>query len=80
MDFDVVDASNLQRQVLHGSGDVGTPKLASAARRIAEVNPNVRFVPFETRLSSENARDPEGFDVVADGPISGRDISVNTPA
>jgi len=68
VDFDVVDESNLQRQVLHGSGDVGESKLRSAARRIAEVNPNVRFVPFETRLSSENALDIlREFDVVADG-------------
>ena len=68
VDFDVVDASNLHRQVLHGSGDVGTPKLESAARRISDVNPNVRFVPFETRLSSENALEIlRGFDVVADG-------------
>ena len=68
VDFDVVDASNLHRQVLHGSGDVGTPKLESAARRIAEINPHVRFVPFETRLSSENALEIlRDFDVVADG-------------
>ena len=68
VDFDAVDASNLQRQILHGSGDVGRSKLASAAERVAAVNPNVRFVPYETRLSSENAlailRD---YDVVADG-------------
>ena len=68
VDFDVVDDSNLQRQVLHGSGDVGRPKLASAARRVAEINPNVRFVPYETRLSSDNALDIlKEFDVVADG-------------
>jgi len=67
-DFDVVDGSNLQRQVLHGTGDVGRPKLESAARRVAEINPNVRFVPFETRVSSENALDIlKDFDVVADG-------------
>ena len=68
VDFDVVDESNLQRQLLHGSGDVGKPKLRSAGRRIAEVNPNVRFVPLETRLSAENALDIlKDFDVVADG-------------
>jgi adenylyltransferase/sulfurtransferase len=68
VDFDVVDASNLHRQVLHGSSDVGTPKLESAARRIAEINPHVRFVPFETRLSAENALEIlKDFDVVADG-------------
>ena len=68
VDFDVVDDSNLHRQILHGSQDVGRPKLESAAERIADVNPNVRVVPFETRLSSENALEIfEDFDVIADG-------------
>src|SRR5512135_2638584 len=68
VDFDLVDESNLQRQILHGSGDVGKSKLASAAARVAQINPNVRFIPYDARLSSENAlsilRD---FDVIADG-------------
>ncbi|HET9795428.1 MAG TPA: molybdopterin-synthase adenylyltransferase MoeB [Thermoanaerobaculia bacterium] len=68
VDFDVVDESNLQRQILHGSGDVGRSKLASAAARVADVNPNVRVVPYEARLSSENALDIlRDFDVIADG-------------
>ncbi len=68
VDFDDVDESNLQRQILHGSADVGKSKLRSAAARVAEVNPNVRFVPHETRLSSENALEIlRDFDVVADG-------------
>jgi adenylyltransferase/sulfurtransferase len=68
VDYDVVDDSNLHRQVLHGTTDVGRPKLDSAARRIADVNPHVRFVPFETRLSSENALETfRDFDIVADG-------------
>src|SRR5215475_12447596 len=68
VDFDVVDDSNLQRQVLYGAADVGRPKLESAAERIADANPNVRFVPFETRLSSENALEIlRDFDIVADG-------------
>jgi molybdopterin/thiamine biosynthesis adenylyltransferase/rhodanese-related sulfurtransferase len=68
VDFDVVDDSNLQRQILHGTADVGRPKLQSAAERIAQINPNVRLVPFETRLSSENAIEIlREFDVVADG-------------
>jgi len=68
VDFDVVDESNLQRQILHGSRDVGRSKLDSAAARVADVNPNVRFVPFEGRLSSENALEiVREFDVVADG-------------
>jgi len=68
VDFDAVDASNLHRQVLHGTGDVGKPKLQSAAARVADLNPNVKFVSFETRLSSENAFEIlSGFDIVADG-------------
>ncbi|HET7453622.1 MAG TPA: HesA/MoeB/ThiF family protein, partial [Thermoanaerobaculia bacterium] len=68
VDFDAVDASNLHRQILHGSADVGRSKLASAAERVAAVNPNVRFVPHETRLSSENALEiVRDYDVIADG-------------
>lgn len=68
VDFDVVDESNLQRQVLHGSADVGRSKLESAARRIGEINPNVRFVPFEARLDAGNALEIfKDFDLVADG-------------
>jgi len=68
VDFDVVDKTNLQRQILHGTSAVGTPKLDSARARIQDLNPNVRVETFETRLTSENAlaiiRD---FDIVADG-------------
>jgi adenylyltransferase/sulfurtransferase len=68
VDFDVVDDSNLQRQILFGTRDVGRPKLAAAVERLREVNPNVNFVPFEERLSSENALRIFGdFDIVADG-------------
>ena len=68
VDFDVVDESNLHRQVLFGTSDVGRPKLAAAAARLSDVNPNVRLVPFEERLTSENAlRILRDFDVVADG-------------
>src|SRR5690349_6470020 len=68
VDFDVVDKTNLQRQILHGTSTVGTSKLESAAARIHDLNPNVRVEPFETRLSSENALDIiREFDVVADG-------------
>lgn len=68
VDFDIVDDSNLQRQILHGTGDVGRPKLQSAAERIAQVNPNVQFLPFEARLSSDNALEIlRDFDIVADG-------------
>ncbi|HTY42107.1 MAG TPA: molybdopterin-synthase adenylyltransferase MoeB [Thermoanaerobaculia bacterium] len=68
VDFDAVDASNLHRQILFGTPDVGRPKLAAAAERLKAVNPNVRLEPFETRLTSENALAIlREFDVVADG-------------
>jgi sulfur-carrier protein adenylyltransferase/sulfurtransferase len=68
VDFDVVDPSNLHRQVLFGTSDVGRPKLEAAMARLTDVNPNVRLVPFEERLTSENAlRILPDFDVVADG-------------
>jgi molybdopterin/thiamine biosynthesis adenylyltransferase/rhodanese-related sulfurtransferase/molybdopterin converting factor small subunit len=68
VDFDVVDQTNLQRQILHGTSMVGVPKLESAAARIHDLNPNVRVEPFETRLTSENALDIiREFDIVADG-------------
>ncbi|RMF62703.1 MAG: molybdopterin-synthase adenylyltransferase MoeB [Bacteroidetes bacterium] len=68
VDFDVVDESNLQRQVLHGTKDVGRPKLASARERILDINPHVEVETYETRLTSENALDLIGaYDLVADG-------------
>ena len=68
VDFDVVDFSNLQRQVLHGTSTVGIPKLESAKQRIHDLNPNVRVETFETRLTAENALDIiRDFDIVADG-------------
>jgi adenylyltransferase/sulfurtransferase len=68
VDFDVVDVSNLQRQVLHGTKDVGRPKLESAVERIRDVNPHVHVEPYETRLTSANALDIiRDYDVVIDG-------------
>jgi sulfur-carrier protein adenylyltransferase/sulfurtransferase len=68
IDFDVVDESNLQRQVLHGTKDVGRPKLASATDRIRDVNPHVRVEPHPVRLSSENALEILGqYDLIVDG-------------
>jgi len=68
VDFDVVDESNLQRQILHGTGDVGKRKVESARETLADVNPNVNVVLHEERLTSENAlRILEPYDVVADG-------------
>ncbi|HEY3203277.1 MAG TPA: molybdopterin-synthase adenylyltransferase MoeB [Thermoanaerobaculia bacterium] len=68
VDFDTVDDSNLQRQILFGTGDVGRSKLSAAAARLQDLNPHVRIVTHEERLTSENAlaifRD---FDIVADG-------------
>src|SRR5271155_2378788 len=55
VDFDVVDLSNLQRQVLHGTADVGRPKLEAAADRLQAINPEVRLDLYETRLTSANA-------------------------
>lgn len=68
VDFDRVDASNLQRQVLHGTSSVGRPKVASAAARLADLNPTVRVEPHEVALSSDNALEIlAGYDVVVDG-------------
>jgi sulfur-carrier protein adenylyltransferase/sulfurtransferase len=68
VDFDVVDDSNLQRQILFGTSDVGRPKLAAAAARLRDLNPHARIVTFEKRLSSENALEiVRDFDIVADG-------------
>jgi adenylyltransferase/sulfurtransferase len=68
VDFDVVDFTNLQRQVIHGTADVGKSKLASAQESIREINSNVEVVGFETRLTSENALQLfEGFDIIVDG-------------
>ncbi|HET7224496.1 MAG TPA: molybdopterin-synthase adenylyltransferase MoeB [Candidatus Eisenbacteria bacterium] len=68
VDFDVVDESNLQRQILHGTADVGRPKLDSAADRIRDINPNVQVERHAVRLSSENALDILArYDVIVDG-------------
>jgi adenylyltransferase/sulfurtransferase len=68
VDFDAVETSNLQRQLLHDTDDVGRPKLASARERIRAINPNVTVETHETRLTSDNALDViDGYDVVADG-------------
>jgi adenylyltransferase/sulfurtransferase len=68
VDFDVVDFTNLQRQIIHGTSDVGRPKLDSAEDTLKEINPFVEVRRFETRLTSENALDIfRQFDVIADG-------------
>lgn len=68
VDFDVVDTSNLQRQVIHGTSWVGKPKIESAKNRIHEINPYCQVDLYETRLSSENALDIlQPYDIVVDG-------------
>jgi sulfur-carrier protein adenylyltransferase/sulfurtransferase len=68
VDFDVVDFSNLQRQIIHGTPDVGRSKLASARDRIEAINPHVEVRTYETALSSENALKLfEPYDIILDG-------------
>jgi adenylyltransferase/sulfurtransferase len=68
VDFDIVDFTNLQRQIIHGTEDVGRKKLDSAAEAIAAINPNVYLRKFETRLTSANALELfRDFDIIADG-------------
>ncbi len=68
VDFDVVDASNLQRQVIHGTQDIGRKKLDSAADRMLDINPNIQIDKFDTGLTSANALEIlRDFDVVIDG-------------
>jgi adenylyltransferase/sulfurtransferase len=68
VDFDIVDASNLQRQVTYSTGDVGRPKLEVAKERLAGINPHIQIDTHEARLSSENALGIfKEYDVVADG-------------
>ena len=68
VDFDTVDASNLQRQILYGTPDVGRPKLTAARERLQALNPEVRIVTHETPLTSANALQIfAGYDVIVDG-------------
>jgi molybdopterin/thiamine biosynthesis adenylyltransferase/rhodanese-related sulfurtransferase len=68
VDFDVVDESNLQRQIVHGTATVGVPKTESARRRLQDLNPYIEISTFETQITSENALDlMRPFDVIVDG-------------
>src|SRR5213595_3831768 len=68
VDFDVVDFSNLQRQVLHGTPDVGRPKLQSAKEKLQAINPEVKLDLYETRLSAANALAIfKPYDIIIDG-------------
>jgi adenylyltransferase/sulfurtransferase len=68
VDFDVVDVTNLQRQIIHGASDVGRPKMQSAKETLAEINPYTQVIGFEERFSSDNAMEiVKDFDIVIDG-------------
>src|ERR1700674_1211185 len=68
VDFDTVDATNLQRQILFGTKDVGRPKIAAASDRLRDLNPDIQIDTFETRLTSENALDLfKDYDIIVDG-------------
>src|SRR3954462_11616327 len=68
VDFDVVDFTNLQRQIIHTTADVGRKKLDSAEDKLRAINPNVNVVRYDTRLSSANALEIiRDFDIVIDG-------------
>src|ERR1700678_4098593 len=68
VDFDVVDYTNLQRQIIHSTADVGRKKLDSAAEKLSAIHPFVNLRTFDTRLSSDNALELfREFDIVADG-------------
>jgi Dinucleotide-utilizing enzymes involved in molybdopterin and thiamine biosynthesis family 2 len=68
VDFDTVDQSNLQRQVIFGTKDIGRAKIASAKERLEDLNPNVKIEAFETQLTSKNALELfKEFDVIVDG-------------
>src|SRR5246127_1647523 len=68
VDFDKVDLTNLQRQILFSTNDVGRPKIEAAAERLRGLNPDIRIDTFETMLTSENALDIlKGYDIVVDG-------------
>ncbi len=68
IDDDVVDLSNLQRQILHGTSDIGIPKTKSAEATITEMNPDVKVIPINERINSENAfQILEQYDLIVDG-------------
>jgi adenylyltransferase/sulfurtransferase len=68
VDFDVVDLSNLQRQILHGSAGIGSTKIDSARDRLRDINPNVTLEPYETRFVASNALEiAKGYNLIVDG-------------
>src|ERR1035437_9300096 len=69
VDFDVVDVTNLQRQILHGTRDIGRKKVESARDHIADINPHVDLTTYDAALTSQNALGIiEHYELVADGP------------
>jgi molybdopterin/thiamine biosynthesis adenylyltransferase/rhodanese-related sulfurtransferase len=68
VDYDLVDRTNLQRQILHSDQRVGIPKTESARKTLIELNPDIKVVPHETRLTSDNVDGLfEGYDIIVDG-------------
>jgi adenylyltransferase/sulfurtransferase len=68
VDFDVVESSNLQRQIIHGTADVGRPKIESARDRLRDINPHIEIETHDARLTSENAiRLFQNYDLIVDG-------------
>lgn len=68
VDFDVVDSSNLQRQIIHGTKDIGRPKIESARDRLSDINPHIEIETYETRLTSQNALQLfQDYDIIVDG-------------
>jgi adenylyltransferase/sulfurtransferase len=68
VDYDVVDLSNLQRQILHGTDDVGRPKTESAKETLEKLNPDVKVIPYQVRLTKDNIKDIlRNYDIVLDG-------------
>ena len=68
VDFDVVDSSNLQRQIIHGTKDIGRPKIESARDRLSDINPYIEIDTYEARLTSQNALQLfKDYDIVVDG-------------
>ena len=68
VDFDTVDLTNLQRQIVHGTKDVGRPKIVSAQERLSDINPHVNLVMYEAMFTSENAMEiAKDYDIIIDG-------------
>ena len=68
VDFDTVDLSNLQRQILHGTNDVGRSKVVSAMETLNDINPDVKVIPHDLHLTSENIMEViDNYDIVVDG-------------